>query len=126
VSSQRLVVYYDGWCTLCQRSAAALKRLDWFGLLEMVSFRDPGVLERDGLDETRLQRRMQSRLARGGPIREGIDAVIQIAWRVPVLWPAAPLLLLARWAGIGQAAYDYIAARRHRGGLTGAHTKPHK
>jgi len=62
----------------------------------------------------RLNRRMQTRRASGGPISEGIDAVIQIAWRVPVLWPVAPFLVLARGLGIGQRAYDYLAARRHR------------
>jgi hypothetical protein len=67
----------------------------------------------EGLDPARLNRRVQTRRAAGGPIREGIDAVIQIAWRVPVLWPAAPLLVVSRWLGFGQRAYDYLAARRH-------------
>lgn len=116
---QRILIYYDGWCTLCRQSAARLKRLDWLDLLEFVSFRDPGVIEREGLNAGRLQRRMQSRRARGGPIHEGIDAVIQIAWRVPLLWLAAPVLLVARWTGVGQPAYDFIAARRHGGRDTG-------
>jgi predicted DCC family thiol-disulfide oxidoreductase YuxK len=110
---KRLIVYYDGWCSLCGRSAAGVARLDWLRLLEFVSFRDPAVVERDHLDLERLRLRMQSRPAQDGPISEGIDAVIQVAWRVPLLWPALPLLLLARWIGVGQVAYDWVAARRH-------------
>ncbi len=110
----RVRVYYDGLCGICQGSMGTLKRFDWLNALEPVSFHAPGVIARDGLDLMRLSRRMQTRRATGGPIREGIDAVIQIAWRVPVLWPVAPLLVLARWLGIGQRVYDYFAARRHR------------
>jgi predicted DCC family thiol-disulfide oxidoreductase YuxK len=108
-------VYYDGWCTLCRRSAGTLRRLDWLGVLELVSFRDEGVAERDGLDLQRLERRMQARPAAGGPVREGMDAVVLVAARLPLLWPVWPLLVAARWTGIGRAAYDWIAARRHRG-----------
>jgi predicted DCC family thiol-disulfide oxidoreductase YuxK len=66
---------------------------------------------------------MQARPASGGGVREGIDAVILIAARIPLLWPALPLLVLTRWAGVGQRAYDWIAARRHGAGLTIPHPK---
>jgi hypothetical protein len=98
---------------------ATLKRLDWLGLLVPVSFRDAGVIERDRLEVTRLDRRMQSRRETGGPVREGFDAVAQVAWRVPLLWPVAPLLALSRWLGIGQRVYDFVAARRHGHGPGG-------
>lgn len=98
---------------------AALKRLDWLNLLVPTSFRDPGVVERDRLEVARLNRRMQSRREAGGPVREGIDAVVQIAWRVPLLWPVAPLLVVSRWLGVGQTAYDFIASRRHGHGPGG-------
>jgi predicted DCC family thiol-disulfide oxidoreductase YuxK len=108
-----VIVYYDGLCQLCRGGVATLKRFDWLNAIRPVSFHAPGVIARDGLSLARLTRRMQSRTAGGGPIREGIDAVIQIAWRVPALWPALPLLLVARLLGIGQAAYDFVSARRH-------------
>jgi predicted DCC family thiol-disulfide oxidoreductase YuxK len=110
----RVRVYYDGLCGICRASMARLKLFDWLNALEPVSFHSEGVVARDGLDLARLNRRLQARLAAGGPIHEGIDAVVQIAWRVPILWPIAPLLLLAGRLGIGQRAYDFVAARRHR------------
>ena len=110
----RVRVYYDGLCGICQASISTLKRFDWLNALEPVSFHAAGVIARDGLDLARLMRRVHTRRVAGGPLREGIDAVVQIAWRVPLLWPVAPLLLVAARLGIGQRAYDFVAARRHR------------
>ncbi|MDQ7858172.1 MAG: DUF393 domain-containing protein [Armatimonadota bacterium] len=107
-------VYYDGWCALCRRGAGMLRRLDWLGLLELVSFREADLAAREGLDLRRLEHRMQARPATGGPVREGVDAVVLVASRLPLLWPLWPILALARWTGVGGAAYDWIAARRHR------------
>jgi predicted DCC family thiol-disulfide oxidoreductase YuxK len=110
----RIRIYYDGFCDICRASIATLKRFDWLNALEPVSFHADGVIARDGLDLARLAKRVHTRRTGGGPAAEGIDAVVQIAWRIPMLWPVAPLLLLAARLGIGQPAYDFVAARRHR------------
>lgn len=111
VKGRQLIVFYDGWCPLCRASVASSRKLDWFSLIRFVSFREPGVIERYGLDADKVERRMHS-TADGRRFAEGIDAVIQMATRLLPLWPAVPLLLLARWIGIGQRAYDFIAGRR--------------
>ncbi len=108
----RVFVFYDGRCLFCRRTMATLKRLDWLGLLEPVSFRDPGVIERFGLDPVRAAARLQARAAGAERPVEGIDAVILIATRLPPVWPAVPLLWIAARLGWGQRVYDWIAARR--------------
>ncbi len=124
----RVIVFYDGWCSLCRRSTATLKRLDLLGLLEPISFRDPGVVERYGLDPARATVRLHARAAGAPAPVEGIDAVILIATRLPPLWPLLPFLWLAARLGFGQRVYDWLAARRtiipagHGGGQGGQNT----
>lgn len=105
-----LKVFYDGWCPMCEQSITRLGRLDLLSLLQFISFREPGVVERYGLDPEKAARRIQT-MAASGTIREGIDSMIDIAARSVVLWPAVPLLMLCRLLA-GQRAYDAIASRR--------------
>ena len=111
VQRRQMIVFYDSWCPLCRASVASSKKLDWFSLIRFVSFREPGIIERYELDADKVERRMHSTVD-GRRFAEGIDAVIQMATRLLPLWPVVPLLLLARWIGIGQRAYDFIASRR--------------
>jgi predicted DCC family thiol-disulfide oxidoreductase YuxK len=107
----RVTVFYDGWCPLCTKSAETARQLDMLDLLELVSFRDPGVAERYGLDPAKLEQRLHT-TSNGKEFREGIDAVIQMMSRVIPFWPLVPFLWTAKVLGFGQWAYDRIAARR--------------
>ena len=109
---QRVLVLYDGHCQLCTRSVETLKRLDLFSLIEFASFRNPDVVSLHNLDAQRLERRMHTKTLRTNDIQEGIDAVIQIAIRLIPLWPMVPVLVVARWLGLGQRIYDFIARYR--------------
>ncbi|GGE26428.1 hypothetical protein GCM10011571_30780 [Marinithermofilum abyssi] len=108
---RRVTVFYDGWCSFCQASVDSARRLDLFGLLRFVSFREKGVPERYGLDPVKLEQRLHS-TADGHTFYDGIDGIIQMITRLPLLWPTLPGLWLARILGIGQRVYDWIAARR--------------
>jgi len=112
----RVYVFYDGNCPLCTRTARWLSRLDWFGRLVWISFRLPGVLERYNLDRRRAEARMQ--ILHAGRLSEGFAALEIIARHVPSLWPFWPLLVLARWLGIGQSVYDWVARNRWRFGAS--------
>ncbi len=105
-----LLAFYDGWCPACVRSVASLRALDIFSLVEFVSFRERGVPEIYALDVERASRRMVSRDA-AGRVRDGIETLIAIAWRSPLLALALPGLALCRLA-TGQAAYDRLARSR--------------
>lgn len=106
-----VTVFYDGWCPFCTQSVNTARRLDWLRLLKFVSFREPGVPERFGLDPDRLEQRLHS-TGDGKTFHEGIDGILQMVTRLPLLWPAVPFLFLSRWLGFGQRVYDWIAARR--------------
>ncbi|MFC4077621.1 DCC1-like thiol-disulfide oxidoreductase family protein [Salinithrix halophila] len=107
----RITVYYDGWCPFCTQSVTTARRLDWFDMIRFVSFREPGVTEQYGLDPERLKKRLHS-TNDGRHFREGIDGIIQMVQRLPLMWPILPVLLLSRWLGLGQRVYDWIASRR--------------
>ncbi len=100
-----LTVYYDGWCPACTRSVRWLDRLDLFSLLRFVSFR--GLVS---VDQRRAERRILSVDGRGR-MREGMDVMLQIATRSPLLWPLVIPVWLIRLVA-GQRPYDAVASRR--------------
>ncbi|MBN2910419.1 DUF393 domain-containing protein [Polycladomyces sp. WAk] len=111
VQRHRVTVFYDGWCPFCRQSVTTARKLDWFSLLTFVSFREPGVIERYGLSAEKVEKRLHS-TADGRHFRDGIDGIIQMSSRLPLLWPLVPLMWIARRIGMGQKVYDFIASRR--------------
>ncbi|OYD06939.1 DCC1-like thiol-disulfide oxidoreductase family protein [Paludifilum halophilum] len=111
LTRRKITVFYDGWCPFCTRSVHTAKKLDGFGLIHFVSFREPGVTASYGLDPDRLEKRLHS-TKDGLHFHEGIDGIIQMVSRLPLLWPFWPLLILSRRLGIGQRVYDWIAGKR--------------
>jgi predicted DCC family thiol-disulfide oxidoreductase YuxK len=105
-----LTAFYDGWCPWCTRSVRWLSRCDLLTLVRYVSLREPGLVAQSGLDPRRLERRIHSVDARGR-VREGIDAMIQLSARSPLLWPLGLGFWVCR-ALFGQRAYDLLASRR--------------
>lgn len=106
----RIQVLYDGWCPFCQKSIARLQRLDTLQTLDLISFREPGVLSQFGIASERAEARMQ--VCTNDKTLEGIDAVTCIAARLPLLWPVLPLLWIPQQLGLGQRVYDWFASRR--------------
>ena len=105
-----VMVLYDGWCPSCTRSVQWLAALDLFSLVDYLSFREPGVVQSWRVDVESAARRIQS-IDAGGRRAEGMDAMICIVARIPLLWPVLPVFALCRLAA-GQRAYDALAARR--------------
>lgn len=100
-------VLYDGHCGLCQRSARILQGLDILRQLSWVDFRSARV----DVDVSKLEHEMAA--ISGGHTFFGFAGYRAIAWRIPVMWPAVPILYLPGVKGIGDAVYGWVARRRH-------------
>ncbi|HVS39398.1 MAG TPA: DUF393 domain-containing protein [Gemmataceae bacterium] len=109
-------VLYDGQCPLCLRSVRILQRLDWFHRLAYLNARDRQHLPTSEapLDPDRLLQEMHVLTPDGRRLYHGFAALRWIAWRLPLLWPVAPLLSIPGVSWLGQRLYLWIARNRFR------------
>ncbi|MBI3088549.1 MAG: DUF393 domain-containing protein [Candidatus Omnitrophica bacterium] len=118
-SRGRAKLLYDGGCGFCLASVRRLAVLDVFGAIELLDFHEVpnlAALHRD-LTPQRCHSRMQL-VELSGRLSEGFLAFRRMSLRIPLLWPAAPLLYLPGAGWVGRRVYDWVAARRflfHRG-----------
>jgi predicted DCC family thiol-disulfide oxidoreductase YuxK len=109
-----LTVLYDGRCSLCNRSAAALIRLDRDrGRVRPVDFRaHPEVARNAGISDAALEGAMHAVQA-DGRVSKGPDAV-RDALRAVGLGPASWVLGLPVVGPLFGRFYDLIARNRLR------------
>lgn len=110
-------VLYDGNCGLCRRTMGVLGVFDWFQQLRPVNALDRSRVESEGLgylDDADLMQDMHAAWRAGDDWRDarGYAAYQAIAWRVPLLWPVAPLLYLPPVAAVGRGVYRRVADSR--------------
>jgi predicted DCC family thiol-disulfide oxidoreductase YuxK len=107
-----LLVFYDGSCRLCIRTIAVLRSIDIFEGLEPVDggLDDPRKLAQRKLTDTMLAHDLC--VIDGGKTLQGYEAYRRIAARLPLLWPAAPLMGWAPVARLGRRLYRKIADSR--------------
>jgi predicted DCC family thiol-disulfide oxidoreductase YuxK len=114
-NDRRARVLYDGHCAFCRKSVDLLRRLDWLGRLAYADARDPaGVPAGVALDPDRLLEEMHVLTADGHRIYHGFGALRWLAWRLPLLWPVAPLLYVPGVPALGQRLYLWVARNRFR------------
>ena len=109
-------VLYDGQCPLCIKSVNALKRLDWLHRLHFLNARDSASLpsREPPLDPDRLLQEMHLLTPDGKHVYHGYGAFRWLAWRLPLLWPLAPLMYIPGVPQLGQKVYLWIARNRFR------------
>jgi predicted DCC family thiol-disulfide oxidoreductase YuxK len=109
----RARVIYDGDCAFCRKSIDVLRKLDWRRRLTYVNARDTSqtLLQQPPVAGAPLLEQMHV-LTPAGRLYGGYAAIRWLAWRLPLLWPLAPLLYLPGASPIGNAAYRWVA--RHR------------
>lgn len=109
------VVIYDGQCRFCQGQVRNLWRLDHRGQrLSFLSLHDPRVAQRyPDLSHAALMAQMYV-VDRQGHRHGGSEAVRYLTRRLPLLWPAMPLLHLPGTAGLWRWGYQQVAKRRYR------------
>ena len=108
-------VYYDRRCPLCLRSATALDYLDWGDRMRLRDLESAGaaLVARTNLDMDDLRRRMHI-VRPDGEIRGGYYAFRDLAKRLPLLIPLAPILWLPGIDRLGTRLYDAVARTRAR------------
>lgn len=104
-------MFYDGSCPFCTRSANLLQRLDWFQKFRFLDLHTHAVLDQAGIDVERALQRLQVKSNRGN-VFEGMQAILFISARTPLLWPLFPFFWFVLKLGWGDRIYDWIAARR--------------
>ncbi len=108
------VVLYDGHCKFCTAGARKLERLARPGTLELVSFQDPGVLDRfPGLTHEACMRQMHL-VTPDGRIYGGFEAAVQALATRPVLGLLARAYYLPGLRQLCDLVYKRIAANRYR------------
>src|SRR5205823_7866931 len=105
--------------------------LDWLHRLAFVNARDrenlpPGV---PAPERGRLLEEMHLLAPDGYRLYHGFAAFRWMAWRLPLLWPLAPLLYLPGVPSLGQRAYLWVARNRFQlvpchGGVCTLHPGP--
>ncbi len=109
------VVIYDGECNFCRSQVARLRALDCCGnRLSFLSLHDPRVAECcPNLSHEQLMEQMYV-VNTDGQLFGGSDAVRYLSRRLPLLWPAMPVLHLPGTAGLWRWAYHQVAKRRYK------------
>ena len=107
-----LVFAFDGGCTMCRTTATVLARSALPGGIEFIAAQDavnsPRVSGRAQLAELVSE----IHLFTPSETLRGLAAYRRLAWRVPLLWPALPLLYLPPVEQVGQRVYRRIASGR--------------
>ncbi|MEN0111164.1 MAG: DUF393 domain-containing protein, partial [Planctomycetota bacterium] len=135
VYGEPIRVLYDGNCGLCRRTMAVLGVLDWLQQLRPVNALDRKAVEREGLgclDDAALMADMHAAWRRrrepdaageftageepvqrdSWGVAKGYGAYQAIAWRVPLLWLALPLVYLPPVVMVGKRVYRRVADSR--------------
>lgn len=108
-----MIIFYDGYCPLCQSEMRQLKKYDSQGTLQFEDIQSPAFSERfPALDWHALNARIHVQLPDGSLVT-GLDATYQAWAAVGKGWLYAPL----RWPVIrplADLAYNFFARHRYR------------
>ncbi|QDT02427.1 hypothetical protein K227x_08030 [Rubripirellula lacrimiformis] len=109
------VVIFDGKCNFCRSQVKLLSRMDCCGgRLSFLSLHDPRVAQRyPDLTHDELMQQMYV-VDSSGRRHGGSEAVRYLSRRLPLLWPAMPVLHLPGTASLWRWAYGQIAKRRYK------------
>lgn len=110
----KIVVLFDGVCSLCTRSMFLVLILDSLQRTRAVNFRDATTKAKYAADvsEVDLDRAMHIKLP-SSTYYKGFDAFRVLVWHLPVLRIFTPLLYLPGIPPIGRLVYKKIADSRN-------------
>jgi predicted DCC family thiol-disulfide oxidoreductase YuxK len=111
--SDRIEVYTDGECPLCQWMRSKVEPFDRDGRIDWLNYRDPQVLERAAPHTfAEMNEEMHARNSKGQWSR-GYGAWVEVlrvlrGWR----W-IAPVLAIWPFTALGPVVYKWLARRRY-------------
>lgn len=110
------VVIFDGQCRICTAQITNLARFDRGGRLAYLSLHDPQVPERyPDLTHEMMMEQMYV-IDQQGRRHGGAESIRYLSRRLPLLWPAAPVLNFPGSLPLWNRLYRWIAQRRYRYG----------
>jgi len=99
-----MIVYYDGYCSMCNASKTVWKKIDFQKKLAFQSFRDlssyPEAMEKS------------LHVSHKGNWFQGYQALIEIAKQIPIMWFLLPFMYPVKWLGLGERIYQFVAKNR--------------
>lgn len=99
-----MIIYYDGYCSMCKTSKAVWERIDFGNKLTFQSFRNlssyPEAMEKS-LHVIHKNKWFQ-----------GYQALIAIARQIPIMWPVLLFMYPVKWLGLGDKMYQLVARKR--------------
>ncbi len=97
---ERITVYSNKDCAKCARTVRFQTYLNW---LRRVRY---------STDEPKCGPLRLGEIAvedlRTGTISKGVEAVRQIYWQLPALWPLLPLLRIPQWRGVSTKQFEDV------------------
>ncbi len=115
-ASERDVVIFDGHCRICTAGIKKIQWLDWLSKCRYVSLHDAEISEKYPdltydmlMDEMYVVNEKGLRLG-------GAAAFRYLSWRIPLMWPIAPILSIPGTMGLWSSLYKLVAKNRYRFG----------
>ncbi len=113
VPRARVDLVFDGGCGICRRTVVAVDAADWAGRVRLLPTTDwdavaalhPALELADCLADVHL-------VDAHGRVFRGFAAYRQLAWRLPLAAPLAPLLYLPGVPALGERVYRHVADGR--------------
>ncbi len=103
-------VVYDGNCLFCIRTVGFLHRLDIFGRIDFLDFRESGVRQQLGVPIEVAEKEMLMKTQTGWV--GGFETFRRMALRMPLLWLAVPVLWVPGVDLVGKMVYSLVSANR--------------
>ncbi len=108
-------VIYDANCEFCRLVKDVVEKYDGGSLdFTVQEHGSTNGTDADGSQAAIAQKDRLTILDQSGNFSsDGIDSMIFLSRKVKVFFPLLPLLLLLKFIGIGQLAYDFVARNRY-------------
>jgi len=108
----RTTVIYDDLCPMCTFQMRAIRRLDWFGALDLLPASDPRAEQLTGAAREDLLAAMHC-VRPSGRMAKGARAVRMLGLRVPMLAPLAVLMWVPGVIWVAEWVYRRVANNRY-------------